>query len=262
MNGERWLVDSGSGVYISSDLGDRNSFRGTAAHATVRVDGVDQAIPEEPFSWTRIPASHVDRWVAGHTFTFFAGSHDGYARLADAVTHQRSILRVNGYSAKGAAPSGVWLVRDVLLGDNAHELEIFWHFASDLMLKQQSMTEMIASRPESSKPGGPVLRMISPEQSEWRTEITSGRISPSYGRYENAPIARSAADVTLPAETATAMIAESSSATASLPVRMVHVPNAAAQVYELRIGDDVHTFIFGESKQLWSFGPWTMNWHS
>ena len=38
---------------------------------------------------------------------------------------------------------------------------------------------------------------------------------------------------------------------------MIHVPNAAAQVYELRMGDEVHTFVFGESKHLWSFGPWT-----
>ena len=116
MNEKRWLVDSGSGVYISSDPGDRNSFRGTAAHNAIRVDGVDQAIPEEPFSWTRIPASQVERWVAGHTFTYFAGSHDGYARLADAVTHHRSVLRVNGYSAKGAAHSGIWLVAMCYLG--------------------------------------------------------------------------------------------------------------------------------------------------
>ena len=44
MDGRRWLVDSGSGVYISKDPADRNTFRGTGAHNTLRVDGVDQAV--------------------------------------------------------------------------------------------------------------------------------------------------------------------------------------------------------------------------
>ena len=44
MNGNRWLVDSGSGVYISKDPADRNTFRGTGAHNTLRVDGLDQQI--------------------------------------------------------------------------------------------------------------------------------------------------------------------------------------------------------------------------
>ena len=74
MNGERWLVDSGSGVYVSNDPADRNLFRGTRAHNTIRVDGVDQAVPEEPFSWTRIPQTIVENWVSGKTFTYFAVS--------------------------------------------------------------------------------------------------------------------------------------------------------------------------------------------
>src|ERR1035438_10255352 len=35
MDEQRWLVDSGSGVYISDDPVDRNAFRGTAAHNTI-----------------------------------------------------------------------------------------------------------------------------------------------------------------------------------------------------------------------------------
>ena len=57
MDGRRWLVDSGSGVYISQDPADRNKLRGTGAHNTMRVDGEDQAIADEPFSWINIPAT-------------------------------------------------------------------------------------------------------------------------------------------------------------------------------------------------------------
>ncbi len=260
MNGERWLVDSGSGVYIASDSSDRDTFRGTAAHNTIRVDAVDQAIPGEPFSWIKIPTSRAEKWVAGRTFTYFSGSHNGYARLADAVTHRRSVLRVNACSTKGAADGGIWLVRDALLGDGVHDLELFWHFASDVMLSKQSATELtasrlVASRPESGKPGQPRLRMILPEQSTWQTDVASGRLSPAYGRYENAPVLRSQATLKLPTETVMAFLAEPS-ASSTTPAHMNHVPHAA-QVYELRMGDVVHTFVFGESKQPWSFGPWS-----
>ena len=102
MGGARWLVDAGSGVYISDDPADRNSFRGTAAHNTLRVDGADQAVAGEPFSWTDIPTARVDNWAVGKSFTYFAGSHNGYTRLADPVTHRRSVLCVEGGDLDGA----------------------------------------------------------------------------------------------------------------------------------------------------------------
>src|SRR6202158_252120 len=132
MDGRRWLVDSGSGVYISKDPADRDTFRGTGAHNTMRVDGVDQAVADEPFSWTHIPAPQAENWIAGKSFTYFVGSHNGYARLADPVVHRRHVLKIAG---------GLWLVRDVATAwvvagpspvhtrksnETAHEVEILW----------------------------------------------------------------------------------------------------------------------------------------
>src|SRR5260370_14416662 len=59
MDGRRWLVDSGSGVYISKDPADRNRFRGTGAHNTMRVDGVDPPVADQTFSRTHIPATQA-----------------------------------------------------------------------------------------------------------------------------------------------------------------------------------------------------------
>ncbi len=73
MDGQRWLVDSGSGVYISKDPADRNTFRGTGAHNTLRVDGVDQAVADEPFSWTHIPTTHAENWVVGQKLHLLCG---------------------------------------------------------------------------------------------------------------------------------------------------------------------------------------------
>ena len=139
MDGRRWLVDSGSGVYISKDPADRNTFRGTGAHNTLRVDGVDQAVADEPFSWTHIPTTQAENWIVGKSFTYFVGSHNGYARLADPVVHRRHVLKIAG---------GVWLVRDVALGRAEHELEIRWHFAPDLEVRAVGSGRVEISSPE------------------------------------------------------------------------------------------------------------------
>jgi hypothetical protein len=245
MNGSRWLVDSGSGVYIASNPADRDAFRGTAAHNTLRVDGVDQAVAHEPFSWTAIPSTRADDWVAGKTFTYFAGSHDGYTRLADPVTHQRSVLRVNGK---------LWLVRDVAMGNAEHDLELSWHFASDVTVRETGATELIASRPDAL---GTVLRMIVPEDSAWKTEVTRTLLSPAYGRNQPAPVVRSEARVKLPAEIAMALITQPHAAQSQESAHMVRMHHAAVEVYELHHGDQSHGFFFARDKHPWSFGPWS-----
>lgn len=244
MNGSRWLVDSGSGVYISSDSANRDTFRGTAAHNTMRVDGMDQAVAGEPFSWTAIPTTRAESWISAKTFTYFSGSHNGYERLADPVTHQRSVLRVNG---------ALWLVRDVATGRAQHDLELRWHFASDVVVREGGTGELVASRPESNEPA---LRMIVPEDTAWKTTITRGLLSPAYGRYQPDAIVRSEARIQLPAEMATALIAQAKAAARVEPARMAAIHRTAVQVYELRDGVQSHGFFFARDKQAWSFGPW------
>ncbi len=244
MNGSRWLVDSGSGVYISSDSANRNTFRGTAGHNTLRVDGVDQAVPGEPFSWTDIPTTRAENWIAGKTFTYFSGSHNGYERLADAVTHQRSVLRIHG---------ALWLVRDVVTGRAEHDLELRWHFAGDMVVREGGAGELVASRSETNEP---ILRLIVPPESGWKTEIARGLLSPAYGRYQPGAVVNSRARIQLPAEIATGLLVEESAANLRTPVRMrAAVANVAA--YELQEGNDSHAFLFARDKQPWSYGSWS-----
>lgn len=54
LDGRDLLLDSGTFTYIS-DRALRDRFRSNAAHNTVRVDGLDQAVPVHAFRW-------VDRW--------------------------------------------------------------------------------------------------------------------------------------------------------------------------------------------------------
>jgi hypothetical protein len=68
----------------------RDYFRGTSAHNTVRIDGLDQSVSGGRFMWLK-KASSIERMPQSpHEFDF-RGSHDGYQRLADPVRHLRSV---------------------------------------------------------------------------------------------------------------------------------------------------------------------------
>jgi len=257
MDGRRWLVDSGSGVYISKDPADRNTLRGTGAHNTMRVDSVDQAVADEPFSWTNIPATLAETFIVGKSFTYFVGSHDGYARLADPVVHRRHVLQVAG---------GVWLVRDIALGHTEHELEIFWHFAPDLEVHSAGL-----QRVEVTRAGAPSnesgLALIMPEEMVWRSrpEVSHAMLSPAYGMLQPAPLVRYRARVMLPAETATALISHAGAKGLkndpnfeqhSEP-RMTSTAQASVQIYELDHDGENHAFFFALGDDTWSSGPWS-----
>jgi Heparinase II/III-like protein/Heparinase II/III N-terminus len=263
MDGRRWLVDSGSGVYISKDPADRNTLRGTGAHNTMRVDGVDQAIADEPFSWTHIPTTQVENWVMGKSFTYFVGSHNGYARLADPVVHRRHVLKIAG---------GVWLVRDIALGRTEHELEIRWHFAPDLDVRRVTSGRVEVSRSTADAVSGePELSLIVPEETVWQRamEVSRTLVSPAYGAFQPAPLVRCHARVLLPTETATALLPRRGairqrdepltepSIEQKLEPRLASMAHAAVQVYELDYHEESHGFFFAIGDDAWSFGPWS-----
>jgi hypothetical protein len=271
MDGRRWLVDSGSGVYISRDPADRNTFRGTGAHNTMRVDGVDQAVADEPFSWTHIPCTQAEDWIAGKSFTYFVGSHNGYARLADPVVHRRHILKIAG---------GLWLVRDVATAgvvagfcpagtgqspvttrkgtEAEHELEIRWHFAPDLEVRSRGTGRVEISK-DGFRSGESGLSLIMPEDTAWRTEVGKALLSPSYGAFQPAPLVRCHARVVLPAETATALVPHRFATRQVDEPRLSSMMQAAVQVYELddHQNYESHGFFFALGEQAWSSGAWS-----
>lgn len=248
MDGRRWLVDSGSGVYISKDRADRDTFRGTGAHNTLRIDGVDQAVADEPFSWTGIPSPQAEEWIAGRTFTYFVGSHNGYTRLADPVVHRRYVLKIAG---------GPCLVRDVVLGRAEHELELRWHFAPDLEVRTAGAGRVEISGTGAAL-GDPGLSLVVPAETIWEraTDVSRTLLSPAYGANQPAPLVRSRVRVKLPTETATALI-PNRVATRQEEIRLASMAQAAVQVYELDRAEESQGFFFAPGGQPWSFGPWS-----
>jgi Heparinase II/III-like protein/Heparinase II/III N-terminus len=248
MDGQRWLVDSGSGVYIGKDPADRNTFRGTGAHNTLRVDGADQAVACEPFSWTHIPTTQAENWIAGKSFTYFVGSHNGYARLADPVVHRRHVLKIAG---------SLWLVRDVAVGKAEHELEIRWHFACDLDAQSTGAGRVEISGGARSAESR--LSLIMPQGTAWHTEVSKTLLSPSYGAFQPAPLVRCHARVSLPAETATALVPHRSTIGQEDEPRLASMAQPAVQVYELDDpqNNESHRFFFALEEQPWNSGPWS-----
>lgn len=88
-DGRPLVVDPGSYAYIGPW---RNHFRGTAAHNTVEVDGVDQCKLWGDFRVAFPPQVRVAETRAHGEAVVATASHDGYRRLPDPVEHHRAFI--------------------------------------------------------------------------------------------------------------------------------------------------------------------------
>jgi hypothetical protein len=243
----RWLVDPGSYVYVSAG-DERSQFRGTGAHNTLRVDGLDQAVPVNPFSWTSLPDVSGERWLAGSIFTFFSGSHTGYRRLPDPVLHRRMIFYLRGH-----LHGEYWLVRDIAEGVGVHDLEIFWHFGPNVNVGvAQSAVTVHSASGDSEK-----LVLLGANPRKWELAVAEGFVSPVYGEKESSLVASFGARIQLPAEHATLVLPLG---VADMPGRFRLVDEAREAIgYVYQQGEVMDYIIFasggGTGGKPWSVGP-------
>jgi len=206
IGGRRCLIDPGTFCYIDS-AGERDLFRGTAAHNTLRVDRQDQAVPDGPFAWSFIPAVRAERWLQGKTFMLFSGSHTGYNRLPDPVLHRRLVLHLSGGpdgAGRAGHDTGFWLVRDVAEGREPHELEIFWHFAPDVRVNREAdVFTATASKPRADALEITRLALMPARESGWNYQVFSAWASPAYGAKQPATVVRCSIHSRLPVESVT-----------------------------------------------------------
>jgi hypothetical protein len=137
---EEILIDPGTFTYVSNvEL--RNWFRGSAAHNTIRVDGLDQAIPASPFRWAETPRVQVNR-------------ADPEFLDAQCGAHRRRVLFLRS--------DELLLILDDVNGAGQHEVEQSWHLANDAARARFSFAEL---------PAQPVL------ESGWRSRVYGSRIA-------------------------------------------------------------------------------------
>lgn len=120
------LVDPGTYLYHSGGAW-RDWFRGTGAHNTVRLGGVDQSLIAGAFNWSHKARAALDGATAGTDWAV-AVRHDGYVKRFG-VEHHRRIA---------ATPSGIE-IDDRLVGGGPPSLkaEIVFQFAADLAVEPE-----------------------------------------------------------------------------------------------------------------------------
>jgi hypothetical protein len=118
VGGTEFLIDPGTYAYHTHGQW-RQYFRGTAAHNTVQVDGVDQSQQGGNFMWLRKAVAARSLWQSSKQRDVFEGSHDGYRRLRDPVVHRRRITL-----EKDARRV---IVEDTLEMTGTHRIQLFFH---------------------------------------------------------------------------------------------------------------------------------------
>jgi hypothetical protein len=247
VQGRRVLVDCGTYTYVAS-VHERNRFRGTAAHNTVMIDGLDQAVPEGPFAWREIPNVKLETWVIGKTFEYFEGIHDGYRRLADPVLHRRSVLHITG---------GQWFVRDVLEGNDLHLVESSWHFAHGVRLKHENGIVIARSTGTPLAETTDMIALLLDQNSPWEIRTLQGCVSPAYGKKEETPLMRVSARIKLPAECGILLQAmDATSEIGSLAATEDH-SNEKVKGYGYRLRDRAAFFFFSTGESPWTSESWS-----
>ncbi len=120
VGGREFLIDPGTYAYHTQERW-RQYFRGTAAHNTVRIDGLDQSVPGGNFMWLRHARSGCSLWLSSPEKDSFEGWHDGYLRLEDPVKHRR-LVQLDKRTRRV-------LIEDVLEMEDEHEVEVLFHCA-------------------------------------------------------------------------------------------------------------------------------------
>ncbi|HUQ27152.1 MAG TPA: alginate lyase family protein [Usitatibacter sp.] len=176
LGGCEFIVDPGTFAY-HTEADWRSYFRGTAAHNTVRIDGEDQSQQGGNFMWLRKARAGCSKWSTDAHADSFEGWHDGYAAMADPVTHRRRIDLEK--------PTRRIVIEDALEMRGEHEVEIFFHCHEACEVSRQGRTLTLTR-------GGRGLTLWLPEGGEIQVLRGSeapmaGWVSRSFDRKEAAP---------------------------------------------------------------------------
>jgi heparinase II/III-like protein len=211
VGGVRAVCDPGMPVY-GRDPALRDAFRSTRAHATVVVDGLEQAplVPGRIFALPEAAAARVIDQSEGAAAAHLAGEHRGFVARTG-VVHRRELW---------AAADGLVVV-DRLLGRGTHAIELRWPLASTRpRLRPVSPAEAdglarLARLAGLRRPADPLRAVEVPLGGEGlllvafscpaglEPELGPALRAPGYGRLEDATAILLAAPVACPAALAT-----------------------------------------------------------
>jgi hypothetical protein len=201
VGGVTLIVDPGSYAY-TGDPEVRDAFRGTRAHNTLCMDGVEQNEPLGPFGMHPDASVVVNSWTSGPGSDALDAQHSGYARLSDPVVHRRLlVLRKQPFG---------YLVLDRLSCGADHDAESFLHFAPGATLTGgqgvtgdvretahalaaaasagEEVADLALGEALTCSLEGVTVHLVPFGQVE--TTVADGWVAPRYGRRVRAPVVR------------------------------------------------------------------------
>lgn len=182
--GKTWLIDPGTFTY-TGDAKQRDEFRSTAAHNTVTVDGESQSVPDGMFSWNHVARTTPIDFVPAEGLVYFKGSHDGYERFRDPVTHSRSLAFVKSNDDSQSEPRspGYLAVYDSFIARDRHRYTIRYHLSPGCTAVAAGNQVLIA------EPEGRRLSITVFSQTMPQARIAETSVSSCYGKRETALVA-------------------------------------------------------------------------
>ncbi len=166
--GIAFIVDPGTYVY-TADLKERHRFRSTAYHSTAQIDGAEQNTTEEhyPFVIGNEAKPRLLDWETGAEFDRVSAEHSGYRRLAQPVTHRRTIT----FNKQ----QRWWLIEDEFEGSGQHDFAVRFHLNAGLEVSLAEDTKVWAHH----QPGGQKLLISSLDVGQ-KPELESQFTSTNY----------------------------------------------------------------------------------
>jgi hypothetical protein len=139
-------------------------------------------MPDGPFKWREVANATAHEFISQAGLAYFEGSHDGYQRLSDRVTHARSVLFVP--AAADSSLSTYLAVRDSFDCDGHHRYAARYQLAEGCTAATLRNTGVA-----TSKRGDKLSFSAWSDAAGSRTDlrVVSGRVSTVYGRQVTAP---------------------------------------------------------------------------
>ena len=239
--GRELLGDPGTYQYVGPD-GQREHFRGTAAHNTVQFDGLDQSSPKGPFAWERVTRTKAETWVIGQTFDLFAGSHDGYSHSQNPAIHRRWVF---------FRKPKFWLVRDLILGTDKHRVDLRWHLHPTLPPPAEADSQFLSSGQDIG------IALVPADERTWSKTVEPSEWSPVYGKKCPTTGVRFTTKTLLPAEIATALApcGEGIDGVTDKARLIQFFPSPGTSAYRLIDNHAQHSCVFSNESR-WTFEEW------
>jgi hypothetical protein len=165
VGGKEFLIDPGTYAYHTQGPW-RRYFRGTAAHNTLRVDGMDQSQSGGNFMWLKKADARCTLWRPSRERDVFEGWHDGYMQLPDPVTHRRRITLEKRERRV--------VIEDTALMSRAHEIELLFHCSEQCRVDPAAHGYRLSH-------GGRTIFLKLPQTEGAASRVYCGSIAPVWG---------------------------------------------------------------------------------